>query len=88
MSVTALLALHTPEHSPGSTCFYLETKRTVFTGDTLFKSGPRATGRSYSDYPTIITSIREKLLTLPAETVGENTAIRAERKTLTKVPPQ
>jgi glyoxylase-like metal-dependent hydrolase (beta-lactamase superfamily II) len=87
---TALLAIHTPGHSPGSTCFYLESEETVFTGDTLFNGGPGATGRSYSDYPTILTSIRERLLTLPAETVvrtghGDNTTISAERETLAKV---
>ncbi len=85
-----LRAIHTPGHSPGSTCFYLESEGTVFTGDTLFNGGPGATGRSYSDYPTILTSIREKLLTLPAETVvrtghGDNTTIGAERETLAKV---
>jgi glyoxylase-like metal-dependent hydrolase (beta-lactamase superfamily II) len=85
-----LRAIHTPGHSPGSTCFYLESEETVFTGDTLFNGGPGATGRSYSDYPTILTSIREKLLTLPAETVvrtghGDNTTIAAERETLAKV---
>jgi len=86
-----LKAIHTPGHSPGSTCFYLESEGTVFTGDTLFNGGPGATGRSYSDYPTILTSIRERLLTLPADTVvrtghGDNTTIAAEQETLAKVP--
>ena len=85
-----LKAIHTPGHSPGSTCFHLETENTVFTGDTLFNGGPGATGRSYSDYPTILTSIRERLLTLPPETIvrtghGDNTTIAAERETLAKV---
>jgi glyoxylase-like metal-dependent hydrolase (beta-lactamase superfamily II) len=85
-----LRAIHTPGHSPGSTCFYLESAGTVFTGDTLFNGGPGATGRSYSDHPTILTSIRERLLTLPPETVvraghGDNTTISAERETLAKV---
>jgi S-(hydroxymethyl)mycothiol dehydrogenase len=85
-----LQAIHTPGHSPGSTCFHLETENTVFTGDTLFNGGPGATGRSYSDYPTILASIRERLLTLPAETTvrtghGDNTTIAAERETLAKV---
>jgi len=85
-----LRAIHTPGHSPGSTCFYLESEGTVFTGDTLFNGGPGATGRSYSDYPTILTSIRERLLTLPAETVvrtghGDNTTIAAEQETLAKI---
>jgi glyoxylase-like metal-dependent hydrolase (beta-lactamase superfamily II) len=85
-----LEAIHTPGHSPGSTCFYLESEGTVFTGDTLFNGGPGATGRSYSDYPTILTSIRGRLLTLPAETVvrtghGDDTTIAAEQETLAKV---
>jgi len=85
-----LKAIHTPGHSPGSTCFHLEAEGTVFTGDTLFNGGPGATGRSYSDYPTILTSIRERLLPLPAETIvrtghGDNTTIGAERETLAKV---
>jgi len=82
-----LRAIHTPGHSPGSTCFLLEEQGTVFTGDTLFNGGPGATGRSYSDYPTILASIRERLLTLPAGTVvrtghGDSTTIGAERETL------
>lgn len=85
-----LKAIHTPGHSPGSTCFRLESEGTVFTGDTLFNGGPGATGRSYSDYPTILTSIRERLLTLPGDTVvrtghGDNTTIAAEQETLAKV---
>jgi glyoxylase-like metal-dependent hydrolase (beta-lactamase superfamily II) len=85
-----LRAIHTPGHSPGSTCFYLASEGTVFTGDTLFNGGPGATGRSYSDYPTILASIRQRLLTLPPDTVvrtghGENTTIGAERETLAKV---
>ncbi|MFE4080800.1 MBL fold metallo-hydrolase [Paenarthrobacter sp. YIM B13468] len=82
-----LRAIHTPGHSPGSTCFLLQEQDTVFTGDTLFNGGPGATGRSYSDYPTILASIRERLLTLPAHTVvrtghGDNTTIGAEHETL------
>jgi glyoxylase-like metal-dependent hydrolase (beta-lactamase superfamily II) len=85
-----LQAIHTPGHSPGSTCFLLEEAGTVFTGDTLFNGGPGATGRSYSDYPTILTSIRERLLPLPAETIvrtghGDNTTIAAERETLAQL---
>jgi glyoxylase-like metal-dependent hydrolase (beta-lactamase superfamily II) len=87
---TTLRSIHTPGHSPGSTCFLVESEGTVFTGDTLFNGGPGATGRSYSDYPTILTSIRERLLTLPPETVvrtghGDNTTIGAEKETLAKV---
>ena len=78
-----LTALHTPGHSPGSVSFHLAGEGTVFTGDTLFQGGPGATGRSFSDFPTIIASIKARLLTLPAETVvrtghGDSTTIGAE----------
>ena len=78
-----LVALHTPGHSPGSTCFYLESEGTLFSGDTLFQGGPGATGRSFSDFPTIIQSIRSRLLTLPADTRvltghGDPTTVGAE----------
>ncbi len=61
--------LHTPGHAPGAVCFHVPALGTVFTGDTLFAGGPGATGRSFSDFPTIVTSIRERLLTLPPDTV-------------------
>jgi len=64
-----ITALHTPGHSPGSVCFHVPMAATVFTGDTLFRGGPGATGRSFSSFDTIIESIRERLLTLPSGTV-------------------
>ncbi len=80
---TRLTALHTPGHSPGSVSFHLESEGTLFSGDTLFQGGPGATGRSYSDFPTIIESIRSRILTLPANTLvltghGSPTTVGAE----------
>lgn len=63
-----LHVLHTPGHSPGACSFYAPALGVVFTGDTLFAGGPGATGRSFSDFPTIIASIRDRLLTLPSGT--------------------
>ena len=79
--------LHTPGHSPGCCCLHLASEGVVFSGDTLFCGGPGATGRSFSDYPTIVESIRAKLLTLPAHTVvhtghGDSTTIGAEAPAL------
>ncbi len=79
----SLRTIHTPGHAPGACCFHSPELGAVFTGDTLFQGGPGATGRSYSDFPTIIDSIRGKLLGLPAETVvhtghGDDTSIAAE----------
>jgi glyoxylase-like metal-dependent hydrolase (beta-lactamase superfamily II) len=80
---TVLRVLHTPGHSPGAVSLYAPSLGAVFTGDTLFAGGPGATGRSYSSFDTIVTSIREKLLVLPPETVvhtghGDSTSIGAE----------
>ncbi|URN17695.1 MULTISPECIES: MBL fold metallo-hydrolase [Streptomyces] len=82
-----LRVLHTPGHTPGAVCLYAPELDTVFTGDTLFAGGPGATGRSYSDFPTIIRSIRERLLVLPPETKvltghGEDTTIGTEKPDL------
>jgi glyoxylase-like metal-dependent hydrolase (beta-lactamase superfamily II) len=81
---TALRVIHTPGHAPGAVCLYAEDLGELFTGDTLFNGGPGATGRSYSDYPTIVKSIRDRLFALPDTTVvhtghGEGTTIGAER---------
>lgn len=78
-----LKVMHTPGHSPGACCFLLEKEGVLFSGDTLFSGGPGATGRSFSDFDTIIDSIQGKLLMLPAETVvhtghGDDTTIGAE----------
>jgi glyoxylase-like metal-dependent hydrolase (beta-lactamase superfamily II) len=84
---TSLQVLHTPGHAPGAVCLYAPALGCVFTGDTLFQGGPGATGRSFSDRPTLEASIRAKLFVLPDETVvhtghGDDTTIGAERAAL------
>ena len=84
---TALQVLHTPGHAPGAVCLYAPELGCVFTGDTLFHGGPGATGRSFSDRPTLEASIRARLFDLPGDTVvhtghGEDTTIAAERERL------
>ncbi|MFG2193824.1 MBL fold metallo-hydrolase [Streptomyces sp. NPDC048639] len=78
-----LSVLHTPGHAPGAVCLHAPELGALFSGDTLFAGGPGATGRSYSDFSTIIGSIRDRLFVLPEETVvhtghGETTTIGAE----------
>ncbi|MGO8877755.1 MAG: MBL fold metallo-hydrolase [Acidimicrobiales bacterium] len=80
---TSLAVLHTPGHTPGGCCLFDAAGGIVFSGDTLFRGGPGATGRSWSDFPTIIESIRRSLLVLPPETRvftghGESTLIGDE----------
>ena len=80
---TVLEARHTPGHTPGSTSFVAADLGAVFSGDTLFKGGPGATGRSYSDFDTIIDSLKKNVLVMPPETIvltghGDSTTIGAE----------
>lgn len=60
--------IHTPGHTQGSGCYYLEEEQVLFSGDTLFQAS-----RGRTDFPggserEIINSIRNKLLTLPGDT--------------------
>lgn len=57
--------LHTPGHTKGSVCYYIEDEEVLFSGDTLFQE---SVGRT--DFPTgssveIVHSIKEKLAVLP-----------------------
>jgi len=78
-----LEVLHTPGHSPGGVSLHDAAGGVVYSGDTLFSGGPGATGRTFSDFPTIIESIRSRLLVLPDSTVvhtghGDSTTIGEE----------
>ena len=78
-----LKVIHTPGHSPGGVTLHDAAGERIFGGDTLFKGGPGATGRSFSSFPTIIDSIRDRLLPLSDETVvhtghGDDTTIGEE----------
>ncbi len=78
----ALQAIHTPGHTPGSTCFLIG--RHLFTGDTLFPGGPGNTQKDPVRFERIIISIRERLFALPDETTvypghGRDTTIGQER---------
>ncbi len=77
--------LHTPGHTPGGISLYSREDRLVFVGDTLFAG---SVGRTdippYGNMEQLIRGIREKLLTLPDETVvcpghGPSTTIAQEK---------
>lgn len=75
---------HTPGHTIGSCCYYIESENILISGDTLFY---HSVGRT--DFPTsrtglLILSIKEKLFVLPNNTVvypghGESTVIEEEK---------
>ena len=81
--------IHTPGHTPGSTCVLLRGGATnyLFSGDTLFPGGPGNTFGDAQAFSTIMKSLRERLFTLPDETIvcpghGDGTTLGAERPQL------
>jgi hydroxyacylglutathione hydrolase len=82
---TDLTALHVPGHSRGSLAFYSRNDKIVFTGDALFAGSIGRTDLPGGNYETLLASIRNKLFTLPSETVvypghGNQTSIGTESK--------
>ena len=63
----SLSVIHTPGHSPGAICLY--GHGLVFTGDTLFVGGVGRTDLGDGSYEELVSSIRNKLFTLPDSTV-------------------
>jgi hydroxyacylglutathione hydrolase len=84
----ALQVIHTPGHTPGGMCLYMDGM--VFTGDTLFVGSVGRTDFPGGSYEELEHSIRTKLYTLPGNTVvfpGHNygmsptSTIQLERQT-------
>jgi hydroxyacylglutathione hydrolase len=80
---TDLVTIHVPGHSRGSLAYYSKRDNAVFTGDALFAGSIGRTDLPGGDFSTIISSIKNKLFTLPPDTVvypghGEQTSIRDE----------
>ncbi len=79
--------LYTPGHSPGHIALYFEQPRpVVISGDCLFAGSIGRTDLPGGDFDTLLTSIQEKLLTLPENTEvmsghGPNTTIGLEKRT-------
>lgn len=81
-----LKIIHTPGHTPGSSCFYIEEESALFTGDTLFKEGIGRTDLSYSSKDDLKKSLK-KIFKLPRETIiypghGEDTILEDAINTL------
>jgi glyoxylase-like metal-dependent hydrolase (beta-lactamase superfamily II) len=77
--------IHTPGHSPGGICLYIQSQKALFVGDTLFAGSIGRTDLPGGDYSTLISSIQRKLFILPEETDVYNghmqpTTIGKERK--------
>ena len=63
----SLKVLHTPGHTPGGICLY--TDGNIFTGDTLFVGAVGRTDLPGGSMKQLLTSIREKIYTLPGDTI-------------------
>ncbi len=81
-----MTAVHTPGHTPGSTCFVLSADEgdLLFSGDTLFPGGPGATRSKESSFEMIMKSLEQRLFTMTDETRilpghGEDSTIGHER---------
>ena len=78
--------IHTPGHSPGSVSFFNKQDGFIIAGDVLFAGSIGRTDLPKGNYKTLISSIMDKLLILPAETTvfpghGPSTTIRHEYDT-------
>ena len=77
--------LHLPGHSPGSLGYYIPQEGMIFAGDVLFQYSIGRTDFADSDHYALIRNIREKLFTLPDDTIvypghGPSTTIKAEKE--------
>lgn len=85
--------MHTPGHSPGSVSLYNEGAGLCFAGDTLFRASIGRFDFPASDGARLFASIRERLYTLPDETIvlpghGPVTEIGREKRTNPHVRPE
>ncbi|MHC4130418.1 MAG: MBL fold metallo-hydrolase [Planctomycetota bacterium] len=80
-----LQVLFTPGHTRGGICLYCEKEELVFVGDTLFADSIGRHDFPGGNYEQLIKSIKDRLLTLPEETVclpghGMRTTIGREKR--------
>ena len=64
-----IVSIAVPGHSPGSLAYYIEEQKMLFSGDTLFRGSIGRTDFPDSDHYRFVTGIRQRLLTLPDDTV-------------------
>lgn len=60
--------LHTPGHTPGHCCFHVADEAVLFAGDQLFAGSIGRTDLPGGDFDTLMCSMRDKIIGLPAET--------------------
>lgn len=61
--------IHTPGHTKGGTCLYLEKEKLLFSGDTIFRGTWGRTDAPTADFNEIMDSITKKLMVLPDDVI-------------------
>lgn len=85
--------IHTPGHTSGGSCIYCKSEKLLFSGDTLFRGTWGRTDVPTGDFEAVISSIMQKLMFLPDDTIvypghGKSTMIREEKPIYLELKPR
>ncbi len=85
--------IHTPGHTSGGSCLYCKSEKLLFSGDTLFRGTWGRTDVPTGDFEAVISSIMQKLMFLPDDTIvypghGKSTMIREEKPIYLELKPR
>lgn len=85
LGAATIKVLSVPGHSPGHLAFYIPEGKCVFTGDTLFREEIGRCDLWGGSLPTLLSSVRSELFTLPDDTIvysghGPESSIGHEKK--------
>ena len=85
LATSSFHVLHTPGHTPGSISLWIPAEQKLVAGDTLFRDSIGRTDLPGGNFQQEIKSIRDKLLTLPEDSLvipghGGNTTIGREKE--------
>ena len=85
--------IHTPGHTSGGSCLYCKSEKLLFSGDTLFRGTWGRTDVPTGDFEAVISSIMQKLMVLPDDTIvypghGKSTMIREEKPIYLELKPR
>lgn len=81
-----LEVIETPGHTPGHVSLYMPEAGIIFVGDTLFAGSIGRTDFPGGSFDVLIRSVREKIFTLPGDTLvytghGPETTVEKEKRT-------